>query len=378
MRNGEAAASEAEGTPAPVPSIPVVPTSVTSSQVIATLLLVAALDVGEGFFAPVTLAILASIALVPPVRWLSRLMPRALAAAVVVLAIAGLAVVTAYSLTDEAAGLVRELPGLVRQVRQVVTSASPREGVIRQLQQAVSELERSTQAPAVSGTAKVTIVEPTDVQWGVMAGTRRGAEVLGEVVLLLFFVYFLLASGDLFRLKFVKLGGERLSQKKVTVQMMDEITTLIGRFVFYQAWSGALVGVLTWLSFSALGVRYAGLWGLAAGLLNAVPYFGPTIVMAGSAVAALIQFRSLGMVATVAVVSIAITSIEGFGLAPWMLGRAARVNTVATFLSLMFWGWLWGAIGLIVAVPILMVMKTVADRVESLSAWSELLSDGRS
>ena len=118
-----------------------------------------------------------------------------------------------------------------------------------------------------------------------------------QAILLLFLIYFLLASGELFKSKFVKLSGDRLSQRKVTVQMIDEITTKIGRYVFYLFWSGALVGVVTWLTFWAMGVRYAGLWGVAAGVLNWIPYFGPTVVMVASAMAALLQFKSLVMVA---------------------------------------------------------------------------------
>ena len=208
-----------------------------------------------------------------------------------------------------------------------------------------------------------------------MAGTWRVMEFSANLVLLLFLVFFLLASGTLFKTKLVKLGGERLSQRKVTLQMLEEIGDQVGQFVFYQAWSGVLVGIVTWLCFLGLGMQYAGLWGLAAGVLNCIPYFGPTIVMTVSAAAALIQFQSVTMMAAVAGVSVVVTSLEGMLLAPVMLGRAARVNTVATFVALMFWGWLWGAIGLVIAVPLLMTLKTIADHVESLSGLSELLGD---
>src|SRR6185503_11270238 len=136
--------------------------------------------------------------------------------------------------------------------------------------------------------------------------------------------------------------------------------------------SGLLVGVVTWLCFMWIGVRYAGLWGLAAGVLNCIPYFGPTIIMLAASAAALIQFRSASMVALVAFASVAITSLEGFVLAPIALGRAASVNSVSIFVAVMFWGWMWGPLGMVLAVPLLM---TVADHVESLAALSELLGD---
>ena len=132
---------------------------------------------------------------------------------------------------------------------------------MRQLQQAVTELEQTATPAKPTDATPVTIVETTDVQRSMLNYAQTAGSYLGPAVLLMFLIYFLLASGEMFKLKLVKLSGERLSQKKVTVQMIDEITTQIGRFVFYQFWSGLLVGVLTWLAFMWMGVRYAGLVG---------------------------------------------------------------------------------------------------------------------
>ncbi len=355
--------------------IPSVPTQITAIHVIAFLLTLAAVRYGREFLAPLTAAVLAAVALAPPVRALSRLMPRWLASAVVVLSISGAFVITAWGLSDEVAAFSRQLPSIVREIRVTIQSASPRQGLLRQLQQAVTELEESTTTPKQTDATRVTIVEPTDVQRQMMVGARRVGDWLMQGILLVFLSYFLLASGEMFKQKFVRLSGDRLSQKKVTVQMIDEMTTKIGRYIFYMFWSGALVGVVTWLAFWAMGVRYAGLWGVAAGVLNCIPYFGPTVVMATAAVAAIVQFKSLAMTAAVAGTSVAITSLEGFLLTPIFLGAAARVNSVAVFVAVMFWGWMWGAPGMLLAVPILMMLKTVADHVESLSSLSELLSE---
>jgi predicted PurR-regulated permease PerM len=359
----------------PVATVAEVPTRITAGQVIATLLTLFALRYAQGVLAPLLVAVLVSVALAPLVRALSRVLPRALAAAIVVIGIAGMFGLTAYALSDEFSVFSQRLPALVREVRTAIASVSPRQGLIRQIQQAVTELEKTTSTPAPTNATPVTIVEPVDVQQQLMLWTGTLANYLAQAILMLFLIYFLLASGDLFKSKLVKLSGDQLSQRKVTVQMIDEITSKIGRFVFYQAWSGALVGVFTWLAFRWIGVSYAALWGVAAGVLNCIPYFGPTLIMAASAAAALIQFRSLPTMALVAGVSLAITALEGFLLAPLMLGQAARVNTVAVFVAIMFWGWLWGSLGLVIAVPILMIIKVVADHVESLSALSELLGE---
>lgn len=340
------------------------------------LLSLAALRYSREFVVPLLVAILAAIALAPPVRQLSRLVPRWLAAAIVVLGLASVAGVTSWVLSDDIAIFSRRLPSIVREVRAAIQSASPRQGLIRQLQQAVTELEQTAAPKPKPGDATpVTIVEPVDVQQQLMAWARRAGGFLLEAILLIFLIYFLLASGEFFKQKFVRLSGDRLSERKVTVQMIDEITSKIGRYIFYMFWSGTLVGLVTWLVFYSLGVRYAGLWGVAAGVLNWVPYFGPTVVMVASAAAALVQFKTMVMVATVAGASVAITSLEGYLLTPIVLGAAARVNAVAVFISIMFWGWMWGVPGMLLAVPIVMIVKTIADHVESLSSLSELLSE---
>jgi len=370
---GMAESTEAEVKPATVPQVP---TQITAAQVIAVILALAACRFASGILAPLTVAMLLAIALAPLVRVLSRMMPRWLASAVVVLGIAAGLVLAVWSLSDEVATFSRQLPTLVREFRGAIQSATPRQTFLRQLQQAVNELEETTTtAKPPADATPVTIVETTDVQKQMVNYAQTAAGYAGAAILLLFLVYFLLASGDMFKKKFVKLSGERLSHKKVTVQMIDEMATQIGRFIFYQFWSGLLVGVITWGAFSALGVRYAGLWGVASGVLNCIPYFGPTIVMGATAIAATLQFRELSMIALVAGVSVAVTSIEGFLISPIALGRAASVNSVAVFVAVMFWGWMWGPLGLILGVPILMMIKTVADHVESLSSLSELLGD---
>ena len=366
----------AESEAKPAATLPAVPSAIRPTQVIAFLLSLAALRYSSDFIVPLMVAILAAIALAPPVRQLSRIVPRWLAAAVVVLSIASAAAFTAWVLSDDIAIFSRRLPSIVREVRGAIQSASPRQGLIRQLQQAVTELEQTAAPkPKPSNATPVTIVEPVDVQQQLMAWARRAGSFLLEAILLIFLVYFLLASGEFFKHKLVRLSGDRLSERRVTLQMIDEITSKIGRYIFYMFWSGTLVGIVTWLTFYALGVRYAGLWGVAAGVLNWVPYFGPTVVMVASAAAALVQFQSMVMVAAVAGASVAITSLEGYLLTPIVLGAAARVNAVAIFISIMFWGWMWGVPGMLLAVPIVMILKTIADHVESLSSFSELLGD---
>ncbi len=117
------------------------------------------------------------------------------------------------------------------------------------------------------------------------------------------------------------------------------------------------------------------MWGVVAGVFNSIPYFGPVLVTAGTSVVAFLQFGNLRMAIIVGGVSLLITSLEGFLLTPWLTSRAARMNAVAIFVGLLFWGWVWDVWGMLLAVPMLMVTKVVCDHVEDFKAVGEFLGD---
>jgi len=194
-------------------------------------------------------------------------------------------------------------------------------------------------------------------------------------VLILFLVYFLLASGDLYRRKLVKIAGPSLTKKKITVQILMEIDRQIEMFLLVQVFTSTVVAVATWLAFRALGLQQAGVWGVLAGVFNSIPYFGPVLVTGGTAVVAFTQFGTVEMTVIVSGVSLVITSLEGFLLTPWLTSRAARMNAVAIFVGLLFWGWVWNVWGMLLAVPMLMVMYVVCDHVDDFNAVGELLGD---
>jgi len=194
-------------------------------------------------------------------------------------------------------------------------------------------------------------------------------------VLILFLVYFLLASGDLYKRKMVKIVGPSLSKKKITVQILADIDRQIEWFLLVQALTSAVVALATWIAFRAIGFQQAAVWGLLAGVFNSIPYFGPVLVTGGVAVVGYVQFDSLRMALLAAGLALAITSLEGFLLTPWLTSRATRMNAVAIFVGLLFWGWVWNVWGMLLAVPMLTVLKTVSDHVEDFKGVGELLGD---
>jgi predicted PurR-regulated permease PerM len=173
----------------------------------------------------------------------------------------------------------------------------------------------------------------------------------------------------------VKIAGPSLTKKKVTLEILREIDRQIEAFLMVQLFTSTVVAIVTWMAFRALGVEQAGLLGLFAGLFNSIPYFGPVIVTGGTAIVAFLQFGSINMALLVSGISLVITSLEGFLLTPWLSSRAARMNAVAIFVGLLFWGWVWDVWGMLLAVPMLMVTKAVCDHVEDLKNVGELLGE---
>jgi predicted PurR-regulated permease PerM len=194
-------------------------------------------------------------------------------------------------------------------------------------------------------------------------------------VLILFLVYFLLASGDLYRRKLVKLAGPSLAQKKIPLQILTEIERQISAFLLVQLFTSTVVAVASWLAFRALGLQQAAVWGILAGLFNSIPYFGPVIVSSSTAAVAALQFGNVHMTLLVSGVALAITTLEGFVLTPWLTSRTARMNAVAIFVGLLFWGWVWNVWGMLLAVPMLVVIKAICDHVEDFKPVSELLGE---
>ena len=354
-----------------------------SLAVLATLASVFMLRWASAVFIPVMVGLLFSYGLSPVVDWLAhRRIPRALSSAVLVLGIVFGVGGTVYSLSDDAAKLVESLPVAAQKLRHSISVLQgKRDNTLATMQKAASQLEQAAEetnraAPVDRGVQRVQIEKPKfaikDYLW---SGTMGLLAMLGQIGMVALITFFLMASGDTFRRKLVKLAGPTLSRKKVTLQALNEINDQIQRYMLVQLFTSGVVGVATWLCFLAVGLEQAAVWGVAAAVLNLVPYIGNVIITAGSAMVGFLQFGTLEMALLVAGISLVINSIEGFLLTPWLTSRASKMNPVAIFVGVLAWGWLWGAWGLLLGVPILMVIKAVCDRVEDLKSVGEFLGD---
>jgi len=351
--------------------------------VIAIVAVTYMLQWAQEVFIPIVLSVLISYALEPVVLWLMRLrLPRALASAVVVALLTGAAGYSAYALADDAAAIVADLPEAATKLRESMRRGRGSNGTLESVTKAANELQKTADeaaaaaAPPKKGVQRVEIQESAiDVREYISWGSANLLAFAGQAVLVVFFVFFLLASGDLFKRKLVKVVGPSLEKKKITVQILDEINRQIERFLLVRVVTSVVVAVATWIAFRYVGLEQAGVWAIAAGIFNSIPYFGPVIVAAGTAVVAFLQFGTISMAVFVAGISMVITSIEGWILTPWLTSRAARTNEVAVFVGLIFWGFVWGIWGTLLAVPMLVAVKACCDRIEDLKPIGEMLGD---
>ncbi len=380
-----------EGAPPPAAPLPGdhvvlrVPVDVRSVSlaVLAVLAIVFALRWAADVFVPLMLSLLLTYALAPLVERLVRWhIPRAIAAALVLLAIAGAVGSTAYSLSESAGQLVDSLPVAAQKLRQAVRNRGPaRAGTLETVQQAAAQLEQaaeenSAKVAARKGVARVVIERPSfnvrDYLWSGTVGLLGAA---GQLALVAFLTFFALSSGNTFRRKLVKITGPSLQRKKITVHVLDDVTGHIQRYLLVQIFTSVVVGVATGLSFWAMGLENAAVWGIIAAVTNLIPYLGSIFVMGASALVAFLQFNAIETALLVGGTSLLIHTLVGNLLAPWLTSRSSRMNPVAVFVGVIFWGWLWGIWGLLLGIPIMMVVKAVCDRVEDLQPLGELLGD---
>ena len=361
--------------------------------VLACLAVVLLLQFAQSVLVPIVIGILISYGLAPFVGGLQRLrVPRAIGAAVAVMMLVGGLGLGIYTLSDQAMAIVSDIPQAAQRIRERVRAhRSAKGGAFETMQKAANEIDRTAleaaakanpadpaadAAQARSGIQRVEIVSPpfraTDYLWSGGLGLLGFG---GQFVLVLFLVYFFLVTGDLYKRKLVKIGGRTLSEKKITVQILDDINLQIESFMRVQVFTSFLVAVATGIALWWFGVDHPVVWGVLAGIFNSIPYVGPILVSGGLAVVAFMQFNDVLKMLYVTGTAFAITSLEGFLLTPMLMSRAAQMNPVAIFVGLLFWSWVWGLWGTVLAVPMLMMLKAICDHIEDLRPMGELMGE---
>ena len=292
---------------------------------------------------PIVIAVLLSYAIEPLVARLARLrVPRAFGAGLVVAALAAAVACGVYAVRVQFGEAMDALPQAAQRVGMWLGADSA---------QKVQEATASTE------------LIQSGVNW-ILSGA-------GHAIVIIFLLYFLLLSGDHFRHRFLEVSGHGV---RVTAQVLGEINDQIQRFLLVTAFTSAVVGVITWAALAMLNVRQAVVWGVLAGVFNSIPYFGPVIVSGGLFVIGFLQFGDPTAALKVSAASLVITSLEGWVLTPLLLGKAERMHVVVVFLGVLLWTWLWGAWGTVLAVPMMVVVKSICDHVKPLNSVSRLMA----
>jgi len=353
----------------------------TALVVLAILAVIAAAKIAEAFIVPVIVGTLLSYSLKPLVAMLERVhIHRVIGAAVVLTLLGAVIAGGVFLLRDDANAALAELPNAARKVRMAAReNAQKPEGPIGHVRAAAEELNRAA-AEATSGgkttpPAAAPAPQPTQIQRWITEQSSKALDVIVDIGIAGLLAYFLLAVGDAFRRKLVRVAGPTLTARRITVEILDEIDTQVQRYLLTMLIINTLIGIATWGILAAFGMEHAALWGVTAAVLHIVPYAGSALTILATGFAAFVQFEVVGRALFVAfAVGVAATAI-GMGLSAWIQGRAFQINAVTVFVALLFFGWLWGGWGLLVGVPLLAVAKTTIDRLPSLERFIPLLSD---
>ena len=372
LRAAEVAEVTALGAPALAPKLTIIE---LTTLAIAVVVIIAAARVAEPFIVPVVAGILLSYALRPLVTILERWRaPRVVAAALVMSVLVAALSAIGYAIRDDVSAAVAELPGAARKLRAAINHSQSAPGPMTHVKEAAKELDRAA-AEASGTTAPVPARDQvaTEVQGFVEAQYAKAMAVGTEILFAMLLAFFLLAAGDTFRRKVAKLAGDSLARRRVTVEVLNEIDAQVQRYLVTLLAANVLIAIATWASLAMLGLPNAGMWGAITGILHVIPYAGAAIATAGIGIAMFLHSGSIAAASIAMAVVAVIATLIGVGFLSWLQGRASRMNAVAVFIGVLFFGWLWGGWGLLLGLPILAVVKSISDRVESMRPVSELL-----
>jgi predicted PurR-regulated permease PerM len=345
--------------------------------VLAVIAAVFLLHWGAPFFIPLFIAVLIAYALSPVADFLTRFVRRrVLSATLVVTGVVALGGTGIWAWSDDVAALWQRLPEVTRNVSASLKQMARQSSPVAEVKKAAAEIEAIAQTGKAPGRTPPPAPSASPVSfWSlVWEGGKSAAVAATQIMAVVFLVFFMLASGDMFKRKIVRIAGETLSEKKITVQAIDEIDLQIKRYLVVLVASNVLVGIGTWIVFAVLDVEYAELWGVAAGVLHTAPYFGPAIIAVASLLAAFLQFGNWSQAFLIAGATIVVATLVGSIFATWLSARQTRMNTTATFIGLLFFGWIWGLWGILLGIPLLAIVKTICERTDGWQGFAELLS----
>ncbi|MES2672011.1 MAG: AI-2E family transporter [Pseudomonadota bacterium] len=363
QEGGEASSANA----APTPASALRPRSSTAAIVLASLAVAYTLWATQELLLPVLLAMFFALIGNPIIRTLEKIhIPRFVGALAVLSAGLACAVLLGSLMAEPAGKLMREMPHQLREI------APKLRAVVKPVQDAKKGAESIARVAGGEDVNAVRLVrtEVNDPFRSLTATPRMIASVLAVVLLTLFFMIY---GANLQRRVLALLPGWQ--QKKLTMDILQSMEREMSRYVLTITIINTLLGlafagVLVWLG---LAIPEALMWGTLAALLNYAPYVGPLIGIMAMMLLGFVHFDAPLEALLPSAIYLLLHTIEGQFVTPILLGRRMALSPLVLILGLMVFGWLWGIIGLLLAVPLLACTKVVLERVDGLGPWARLL-----
>jgi predicted PurR-regulated permease PerM len=331
------------------------------------LALIHTLYFGRSFLLPIFVALIGMFLLSPAVRWSkSKLrLPEGVSAAGILLLIGLLAAYTAVSLRYPLVNWLNDAPTVIAEAQEKL------QGPIKAVREATKRLEAATgDAKGVEPTPVVAVRE-TGPGWGETLVAWLPS-MIGYAVVTVILLFFFLTYGELFLLKVVKVMPT-FSDKKNAVEIAHMIERQTSSYLATITMINMGLGTVVGVAMALWGLPNPVLWGMMAAVLNFVPYLGALIGVTVVALVALTQFDGAAYALLVPLTYYILTASEGFLVTPILLGRRLILNPVVIFLGLVFWGWLWGIPGMLLAVPLLAIFKIFCDQIKPLESVGEFM-----
>ena len=318
------------------------------------------------FLMPLLLAFLLSLTFSPVRRWCERRrVPDTVSAAVIVLGLLAVCAAAVGSLSGPVQNYAENAPSIMRNVEVKLRGISD---LVAQVSDASEQVEELTG----NGDQE----EPVKVDTGPGLLTQAAMTVpfvIGQLLLTLVMLFFLIASGDMFYEKIVAVNPT-FRDKRRAIGIVYDIERKISRYFLTITTINAGLGASVGLSFWLLGMPNPVLFGAMAFALNFIPFLGAIAGVLLSLVIGIVTFDTIGAAAIPALVYLALTGLEGQLVTPYAVGRSLKLNPVAVFVAVAFWGWAWSAVGMFIAVPILIVVRALSEKVEGLHGLGIFLS----
>jgi predicted PurR-regulated permease PerM len=323
----------------------------------------------SSFILPIVLALLLNFLLSPVVRALKKIrIPEALSAGLLILALLGSVGWGVYYLSGPAYEWAQQAP---KSMRRLEAKLRDFKKPVQTMSKATEQVEKITQVGGAGQQPRTVAVQTASLGERMFS---QATEIIAGGLVMIVLLFFLLASGDMFLRKLIKVLPS-LSDKKRAVEIARQIESDVSAYLTTITAINVVLGLAVWGIMSALGVPNPLLWGVLATVTNYIPYLGAIIMIAILAMVGFLSFDDVGQALLVPGAFVGLNILESYVLTPLVLGRRLTLNPVVIFLGLTFWGWIWGITGALLAVPIMVVFKIFCDHSEPLAPIGEFLGD---